>query len=339
MQLCKRICMYLILLLFPTITSAKIVFLAAPTRADHTSIYVMDDDGSNRTLVYDGKPNIYDVRWSPDGQIAFETGDVFYLINPDGTNLKQLADTEAGVYSFDFSPDGKQIVFDRRERIDQKSVQSIQILNVQTRKITKISDLRVSQVDWSPDGKHILSTTAILLGGEKLGNSIYIMDASGKNAKELLAPPVGGELNIARWHPRWSPDGKQFVYRQSEYTWEERQPGVISHIPKAYRCIICDRAGKTLRKLNVPKNLSATSFAWSDDGKSIIFEAATNELNEPPPGFGKEPPDHIYKYHLQANKLEQLTVNTKEQIVSVDWIDDDVLSVSPQGKKKILGEH
>ena len=335
MQLCKRMCICLILGLFPTITSAKIVFLAAPTRADNYSIYVMNDDGSNRTLVYDGKPNIYEVRWSPDGQLVFETGRVFYWINPDGTNLRQLTDTKAGVHSFDFSPDGKQIVFGRRERIDQKAVRSIQILNVQTRKITKISDLRLSQLDWSPDGKHILSTTSILLGGEKLGNSIYIMDASGKNAKELLAPPGGGELNIARWHPTWSPDGKQFVYRQNEYTWEERQPGVISEIAKAYRCIICDKSGRTLRKLNVPKHLVTSYLAWMDNGKSIIFDGYEYELNEPPPGWGNDTPDHIYKYDLQTNKLVNLTVNMKEDIRSVDWISDDVLPVSPQGKKKV----
>ncbi len=52
MQLCKRICICLILGLLPTLVNAKIVFLAAPTRNEDAAIYVMDDDGSNRTLVY-----------------------------------------------------------------------------------------------------------------------------------------------------------------------------------------------------------------------------------------------------------------------------------------------
>ena len=226
-------------------------------------------------------------------------------------------------------------MFDLRERIDQRAVESIQRLNVQTRKITKISDLRVSELDWAPDGKHILSTTAILLGGAKLGNSIYIMDASGRNAKELLAPPVAGELNIARWHPRWSPDGTQFVYTQGEYAWEERKPGALAEITKAYRTIISDKAGKTLRKLSIPKNLATSHFAWMDNGKSIIFDGTEYELNEPPPAWGNETPDHIYKYNLQTNKLVRLTVNMKEDIRDVDWINDNVLSVSPQGKKKV----
>ncbi len=339
MRFCKRICLCLILCLFPTLTRAKIVFLAAPTRADNYSIYVMDDDGSNRTLVYDGRPSIYEVHWSPDGQIAFETRGDFYLMNPDGTNLRRLTDIKGIIDSFTFSPDGKQIMFALRERIDQKEVQSIQILNVQTRKIKKIRDVPAGEnfgyLDWSLDGKNVLFATSIVLGGAKLGNSIYIMDASGKNAKELLAPPGGGELNIARWFPRWSPDGTQFVYRQKEYTWEERKPGVISEIAKAYRCIICDKAGRTLRKLNVPKHLSASSFAWIDKGPSIIFEGAEKELNEPPPEWGKGPPYHIYKYNLQTNKLVNLTVNTNEQIRSVDWISDDVLPVTPQDKKKV----
>ena len=341
MLLYKRICIYLLLLLFPTIVNAKIVFLAAPTRADEYAIYVMDDDGSNRTLVYDAKPNIHDVRWSPTGQITFETRGVFYTINPDGTNLRHLADIKAGVGKFAFSPDGKQIVFVKRERIDNKSVRSIQILDIQTQQTRKIkerqheADISFAELDWSPNGKDILFSTTILLGGAKLGNSIYMMDTSGKKLKELLVPPVGGELNIARWHPRWAPDGKRFVYRQDEYTWEERKPGVLSEIVKAYRCIICDKAGKTLRKLNVSKNLAASHFAWTDDGKSIIFEGTEDELNEPPPGFGNEPPDHIYKYDLLENKLKQLTANANEQISSVDWISDDVLPVLPKGKKKV----
>lgn len=338
MRFCKRICLCLILCLFPTLTRAKIVFLAAPTRADNYSIYVMDDDGSNRTLVYDGRPSIYEVHWSPDGQLAFETRGDFYLMNPDGTNLRRLAQIEGIIEYLTFSPDGKQIMFRLRERIDQKEVQSIQVLNVQTRKLTKIRDIPAGEgaahLDWSPDGKNVLFATPIVLGGAKLGNSIYIMDASGKNAKELLSPPGGGELNIARWHPRWSPDGTQFVYRQNEYTWEKRRPGAISNIPKAYRCIICNKAGETLRKLNVPKQLASSYFAWMDKGPSIIFEGTEIELDALPPEFGKEPPDHIYKYHLRTNKLVNLTIGTNEKITSVDWISDDVLPVTPQDKKK-----
>lgn len=344
MQLDKWICTCLFLLLFPMIASAKIVFLAAPTSADNAAIYVMDDDGSNRTLVYNGKPDIYAVRWSPDGQIAFQARADLYLMNPDITNpnkrLTQLSDFKGAIDSFSFSPNGQQIMFALRQTIDEKTVESIQILNVQTHKITKIRDFHVggpdvAQLDWSPDGKNVLFSTPILLDGAKLGNSIYIMDASGRNMKELLVPPVGGELNIARWYPIWAPDGTQFVSTQDEYVWEEREPGVISEITKAYRCIISDKAGKTLRKLDVPKNLAASNFAWMDNGSSIIFEGKAYELNEPPPAWGKGPPEHIYKYNLQTNKLVNLTIRTNEKIRDVDWISDDVLPVSPQGKKKV----
>ena len=200
MQLYKRILTCLFLLLFPMIASARIVYVAGPTSADDAAIYVMDDDGSNRTLVYDGKPDIYEVRWSPDGQIAFLARADLYLMNPDATNIQRLTspDLKGSIGSFSFSPDGQQIMFDLRQAIDQgnvvRRVTSIQILDVQTRKITKIIDdipAGAGDLDWSPDGKNVLFSTPILLGGPKLGNSIYIMDAFGRNVKELLAPGRG----------------------------------------------------------------------------------------------------------------------------------------------------
>ena len=99
MQLWKLIHISFILLLFPMIARAKIVFLSASTpQGEDRYIYVMNDDGSNKTLVYDAKPDMWDTRWTPNGQIAFESRGKIYLINPDGTNLQQLADPGEGAY-------------------------------------------------------------------------------------------------------------------------------------------------------------------------------------------------------------------------------------------------
>ena len=333
MQLRKLIRISFIFLLFPMIARAKIVFLSASTRqGEDRYIYVMNDDGSNKTLVYDAKPDMWDTRWTPNGQIAFKSRGKIYLINPDGTNLQQLADPGEGRISyFTFSPDGKKVLFKWEERINQKTVWSVRVLNIETGKIRKIADMLVAFPDWSPDGRYIVYVTPLGLDDGTLGNSLWIMDADGRNRREILSPPVGGALNIARWVPRWSPDSQQIVYTQQNFTWEERKMGILSLIRKALYCVICDKNGNTIRRLNVPKNIQSTSFAWMDGGKSIVFAGWELALNELPPGWGEGLPTKIYKYNLRTNKMVQLTKHPRHN-VDVDWISDDVLSVSPEGK-------
>jgi len=47
-------------------------------------------------------------------------------------------------------------------------------------------------------------------------------------------------------------------------------------------------------------------------------------------------PYHIYKYHIATGTITRLTDQTWENI-SLDWIDDAVLPVSPKGKKDAVG--
>ena len=84
---CKVVLLTLLLLLFSTmVTHAKIIF--SSERNDVKGVYVMDDDGSNQTLLSKGYPE----SWSPDGkQILFKTrSSVLFLMNADGTNIRQL---------------------------------------------------------------------------------------------------------------------------------------------------------------------------------------------------------------------------------------------------------
>ena len=267
MRFWKPTILCLFLLLFSTVASAKILFTSR--RDGVKGIYIMNDNGSNVTLLNNTTDPFWPA-WSPDGkQIVFKRRSVgFFLMNVDGSNIRQITDKRDSYPCF--SPDGKFIVFDRIVKIDVGDKAIGCVLNLRSGRINKIYDDDLVAPDWSPDGKQIVFATASDLGDS--GNSIWIMGSDGSNPREILSPPPEGAwLSIDRWSPTWSPDGKQIVYTQKEYTWEERKPGVISIIRKAFRYIICDRNGKTIKRLNIPKNLSPGGIGWMDDGKSNYF--------------------------------------------------------------------
>lgn len=85
--------------------------------------------------------------------------------------------------------------------------------------------------------------------------------------------------------------------------------------------------------MNIPPNLHGGSLDWmGEDGKSVIFTARPVLLDVIRPA-GPEQNFHIYKYDLETDALTQLTHDSLDYD-TVDWISDDVLSVSPAGKKR-----
>ncbi|RKU09002.1 hypothetical protein C6501_15760 [Candidatus Poribacteria bacterium] len=336
----KVVLLCLILLLASTTAQAKIVF--SSERNGVQGIYVMDDDGSNQTLLTEAKTlRSYSNCWSPDGkQIAFKrrakrhSNFVVFLMNPDGTNIRQLTENDgSSIGKVSFSPDGTSIVFDRIVRIDNEEKPSIAVLNIETGKMKAIADISANFCDWSPDSKHIIFSKPVAVGGG--GNTVWIMGADGHNPRPLVPEPPAGGVVIHRLEPKWSPDGKQIVFLQDEYTWDPIPNVGIALIYKAHRYMICDRNGENVRQLRIPKDWRPLSIDWMDDGKSVVFSAYVGlPLGELPPPFEEWPPANIYKYHLHTHVITRLT-NHPGRDETLDWISDDVLPVTPRGKKKV----
>ena len=324
-----------ILMLFSTPVNAKILF-----ESKHNGIigiYVMDDNGNDITLLTDTLGSRAP-QWSPDGKQIVFTRRVkawdsqqfhLFMMDYDGTNIRQLTEPmpHFGRDLFpSFSPDGKSILFTRYEaRNNENKKYSIEVMNLESGEINNISDLGVNRPEFSPDGKHIIFTTIPNAGGA--GSNVWIMDADGRHPRELLPPP-NRNLIIGRWDPRWSPNGKQIAYRQTEHKLKNID-GVTHYIPQAYRYFICDHNGNNIQQLKIPKDWKSAGIDWMDNGKSIVFSAVKIKLNQQSDGTPRL--YNIYKYEIWSDEITRLT-NHQAQDLFIDWIDDQVQEVSSVGK-------
>ena len=226
----------------------------------------------------------------------------------------------------------------------------LNVLNLKSGKIKEIAEVLAVSPRWSPDGKYIVFGGSINVGGGGLGSSISRINVNGGDLRELVPSQRVGNSILSLSRPRWSPDSQKIVYAQMKYSWRDvviNNKNVNALIREEFRYIICDKNGKTLQRLQIPKDFEPGGIDWMDGDKSIVFGARKYPINEPPPLPEQYPIMNIYKYHIATGKLTQLTDTEKNDGRSLDWISDDVLSVSPEGKmqtqwgaiKKFLQSH
>lgn len=324
----KKLIVYCILFYLPCFVSAKIVFIS--DRDGGHCIYVMDDDGSNvHQLTFrhwpkgDSRP-----RWSPDGTRIGFGRDVgkgefnqqyeLFLMDSDGGNVQQLTDNSAFDGMDTWAPDGRRIAFTS----SLNGGFDIYVMDILTRKVKQLTRNPgnrewAKNASWSPNGKLIAYVQAINGGFLNSGQTIYVMNADGSRKKEL----VPADMDWSRSFPRWSPDSKSVLYSESRIRF-----GGVGQIRKlaSNNVVIQRHNSKTRRVLNIPQNWLVSFVCWMDDGKQVLITARE--------GIGEQ--YDIYRYHLVTGKITNLT-NSPEDETSMDWISDDVLSVTPQGKIKL----
>ena len=301
----------LLLVLLPTLAYAKIVFKSG------SDIYVMDDDGRNAKMLVksvDGRYLAWPV-WSPDGkQIAFlqdppgapkwPQKSNIYIINSDGTGEFRVTEGDDNEHIASWSPDGKYLVFTSDRLVKpgkgQKDAWTIHITTKALRRLTRTVSLTTA-VAWSPDGKYIAYR-------DKTGvaTTIHLMRADGSRQREL----VKGVVGHFRGFPRWSVDSQSVVY----YEWNGISKKFVIHNIKTNKRQVVD----------TPDNWIIHSACFMGS-KYLLISA------KPP---NAETHD-IYRYHLVTGEIVNLTNTPAVNDYSPDWIDDDVLSVTPQGKKKV----
>lgn len=171
------------------------------TRENH--VYVMNADGSGQRRLFAASFGISPrVDWSPDGSsfvLARKVGDQgpdIFVVDHDGGILQRLTD-EAYNDSPAFSPHGSRVAFVSKS--GGRSTLMIVSLDGSERR-PRVESRKIWSPRWSPDGRWLLFSWAVAVGGSN-NRDVIAIPASGGGEPRILAGGPGYESE-GRWRPR-----------------------------------------------------------------------------------------------------------------------------------------
>ena len=229
--------------------------------------------------------------WTPGGKIVYSSdasgrSDI-WMMDPDGSNQQQLTEgLGSSVRGLSVSPDGRYIVFVSSRESGSSHVWRVDIDGSNAKRLT-FGSPRFNPF-FSPDGKSVFC-----LDGEDIPQASRVPTDGGE--LEPLQRPLSAIV------PRgFSPDGKFFAYKPADLKLNMRkleiarsEDGQLVKILNLPRNIQWTPDGKAITYIDNPNRLSnlwlqaiddtpaikltdfkeyrITAFAWSRDGKYIVF--------------------------------------------------------------------
>ncbi|HEY7914311.1 MAG TPA: LpqB family beta-propeller domain-containing protein, partial [Blastocatellia bacterium] len=225
----------------------KIVYTSAAN--GHPDIWIMDQDGSNqKQLTVDLGSKALGLSVSPDGRyIVFVSNRAgspqVWRVDIDGSNPKQLTFGAQGRNPF-VSPDGKWIFyFDGAGHASKVPIEGGEPVQL----ASPFADILAR--GFSPDGKLV---AYIPTDRPAQGKKIWIASSEGRPIKIIDLPPTSRPRMM-----QWTPDGQALTYI-------EKRGG-------ADNLWMQPLSGGPPKQLTNFKEYSIHCFAWSPDGKYLVF--------------------------------------------------------------------
>lgn len=184
----------------------KIVFVAQSGHAKNLTkrIAIMDQDGSNRQLLTDGRHIVLTPRFSPKADkilyLSYINHNPRLFIRDLVTGSeKVLGDFKGMSFAPRFSPDGKYVLFSIA-RDGATNIFEMHLATKRMKQLTSGISINTSPT-YSPDGSRIVFNSD--RGGSR---QIYVMNRNGSNVKRIS---FGSGSYVT---PNWSPRGDYIAY-------------------------------------------------------------------------------------------------------------------------------
>jgi Tol biopolymer transport system component len=173
----------------------------------NAEIYIMNEDGSNKTRLTDNPAFDRCAFWSPDGnRIVFvsnrDGNQEIYMMDTDGSNQARLTENPARDSFPSWSPDGSRIIF----QSDRDGNWEIYVMNSDGSNITRLTDNPADDKfpSYSPD------ETRIAFFSDRDENwEVYFMNSDGSNQIRLT------ENAAYDGNPSWSSDGSRLIFHSN----------------------------------------------------------------------------------------------------------------------------
>ena len=297
---------------------------------DENQLYMMRHDGGEARKVTDAGEGVSGFAFSPDGRwLVYRSGEAgqeqlhrLPAGNLAGGEPEQLTDDEAGVDQWDFTPDGTRIYFTRPDSFDEDEVKrrekgftvdvrnaitplsSLWNVDVETtaeQRVTNDASYSVDNFTLSDDGRWIGITGGSPeryernITSQRLYADLYLKVVATGEIERLTDNYEVGEGGLS-----FSPDGRWIAFSAPDdmerYSMTEN---------RVYIREVGDRGG-AFRKLGTGFDQSSSVGFWSEDSKTIYFNAGVKVTTQ------------LHALDVETGAVRQLTEEQAALSVSRD---------------------